>query len=64
MRMRMRGKSVNYIYVAGNSRNQAFPEMPGIPAIALAILGINFFNMFQILGKSTTPRIQLKKKLN
>jgi len=40
MRMRMRGKSVNYIYVAGNSRNQAFPEMPGIPAIALAILGI------------------------
>ena len=37
------------ICVAQNSGNQAFPEMPGIPG-----------NMFQILGKSTTPRYQLK----
>jgi len=29
-----------YVYVTGNSRNQAFPEMPGIPVIVLAILGI------------------------
>ncbi len=29
-------------YVAGNSGNQAFPEMPGIPVIAWAILRIQF----------------------
>jgi len=28
------------VYVAGNSGNQAFPEMSGIPVIAQAILGI------------------------
>jgi len=30
------------VYVAGNSGNQAFPEMSGIPVIAQAILGIWF----------------------
>jgi hypothetical protein len=48
-----------FVFVAGNSGNQAFPEMPVIPAIALAILGIIFFYIFQILGKNTTPRNQL-----
>jgi len=48
-----------YVYVAGNSGNQAFPEMPDITEIAEAILGIQFFKLFQILGKGTTPRNQL-----
>jgi len=53
-----------FVFVAGNSGNQAFPEMPVIPAIALAILGINFFLNISNSGKKHNTKKSTLKKLN
>jgi len=53
------------IYVAGNSGNQAFLEMPGIPVIAKAILGISFIlTSFQFWEKAQHQQINFINFIN
>jgi len=54
-------RPISCVYVAGNSRNQAFPEIPAIPAIARQFWELNFLTYFKFWEKAQHHEINFKK---